>query len=151
MLEVDEKGVYSLKKGRCIQGVYIPYTQDRIGKLISHEPHACAHEENEQKGPIYGVKDFLADYPNVRNDVPLNEVELENVDFQGLAKAFKESEWLRGVDSLGWILMNLGKILSGKYKTFKPKSGKTAHFDSEREYQPGELNKLIKNVDDIDF
>ena len=151
LLDVDEKGVYSLKKGRCIQGVYSPYTQDRIGKIISHETRACAHEEKEQKSAGYGLKEFMAEYPNVRNDVPLKEEEFDGVDFEALAKAFKESEWLRGVDSLGWIITNSEKILSGKYKTFKTKPGKTVHFTNEREYAREDLNKLLKEVDDIEF
>ena len=115
---------------------------------VSQIPPARAHVESGKKGAFYGLNDFLSAYPNVRNDVK-NEKDLDGLDFQALAKAFKESEWLRGVDSLSWILQNAQKVIDGAYKTFK--ADKAGHFAGEREYTPGELNSLLKNVDDIDF
>lgn len=115
---------------------------------VSHISPARTHVESGKKGGFYGLNEFLAAYPNVRNDVK-NEKDLDDLDFQALAKAFKESEWLRDVDSLRWLIDNYDKIISGAYKTFK--AGKTQHFEAERKYTAEELNKLYKNVDDIDF
>lgn len=152
LLEVDEKGIYSLKNGRCIQGVYKVYTQERLGKdIVFHEPRACAHEEEDKKEPVYGLKEFLAAYPNIKNDVPSIGFELEGIDWQAVSEAFKVSEWLKTVDSLYWIIRNLEKILSGKYRTFKGSRDKTQHFENERDYTSDELNSLVKNVDDIEF
>jgi len=116
---------------------------------VSHESHACAHEEEDKNEPVYGLKEFLAAYPNIKNDVLLKEDELKKIDFKGLKKAFNESEWLRGVNSFGWIFANLDKILSGKYKTFKSK--KTVHFANERDYTSEEINNLLVDIDDLDF
>ena len=151
-LEVGENGTYSMKTERCIQDVYIPYTQDRIGKdNISHESHACAHEgKADQKGCTFGKKEFLEKYPKLKDDLPTG-LEDPEADWQGLSDAFKQSEWLRGVDSLVWVLQNSGKILSGKYKTFKSADSKTSHFENERQYGKDELNSLLTNIDDVDF
>ncbi len=118
---------------------------------VSHISPACAHEEEGKKELVYGLKEFLAAYPNIKNDVPGIGFELESIDWQAVAEAFKVSEWLKTVDSLYWIIRNLEKILSGKYRTFKGSRDKTQHFENERDYTSGELNSLLKNVDDIDF
>ena len=118
---------------------------------VSHESPACAHEEKaEQKGCKFGKKEFLEKYPKLKDDLPTG-LEDPEVDWQGLAEAFKQSEWLRGVDSLTWVLRNSGKILSGKYKTFKSADSKTSHFENERQYGKDELNSLLTNIDDVEF
>ena len=144
LLEVDEKGVYSLKSERCIHSVYKSYTQDRIGKDISHESHACACEEKAENG---GLAAFLTAHPTIKNDLA-SEIP-RNIDWAALGRAIAESEWLQQCTSLRWLIENYDKIISGAYKTFK--AGKTQHFAAEREYTADELNKLYKNVDDIDF
>ena len=142
-LEIGENGAYSMKTERCIQDVYIPYTQERLGKnRVSHESHACAHE--------LGKKEFLEKYPKVKDDLPTG-LEDPEADWQGIAEAFKQSEWLQSVDSLVWVLRNSGKILSGKYKTFKSADSKSSHFENERNYSKDELNSLMKKIDDIEF
>ena len=118
---------------------------------VSHISPACAHEEEDKKEPVYGLKEFLAAYPNIKNDVPSIGFELDGIDWQAIAEAFKVSEWLKTVDSLYWIIRNLQKILSGKYRTFKGSRDKTQHFENERDYTTDELNSLVKNVDDIEF
>lgn len=118
-------------------------------KEVSHESHACAHEENaDQKGCTFGKKEFLEKYPKLKDDLPTG-LEDPEADWQGLSDAFKQSEWLQRVDSLVWVLQNSGKILSGQYKTFK--AGKTQHFENERQYGKDELNSLLTNIDDVDF
>ena len=109
---------------------------------VSHKSHACAHE--------FGKKEFLEKYPKLKDDLPTG-LEDPEVDWQGLAEAFKQSEWLQGVDSLVWVLRNSGKILSGKYKTFKSSDSKTSHFENERNYSKDELNSLMTKIDDIEF
>ena len=120
-------------------------------KEVSHESHACAHEEKaEQKSCTFGKKEFLEKYPKLKDDLPTG-LEDPEADWQGLSDAFKQSEWLRGVDSLLWVWRNYGKILSGKYKTFKSADSKTWHFENERQYDKDELNSLLTNIDDVDF
>jgi len=145
-LEVGENGAYSMKTERCIQDVYIPYTQERLGKnRFSHESHACAH--------VFGKKEFLERYPKLKDDLPTELQNLSDVkiDWQGLADAFKQSDWLQGVDSLAWVLRHSGTILSGKYRTFKSSDSKTSHFENERQYGKDDLNSLMKKIDDIEF
>lgn len=116
---------------------------------VSHESHACAHEgKADQKGFTFGKKEFLEKYPKLKDDLPTG-LEDPEADWQGLSDAFKQSEWLRRVDSLVWVLQNSCKILSGKYKTFN--AGKTQHFENERQYDKDELNSLLTNIDDVDF
>ena len=118
---------------------------------VSHESHACAHEEQaDQKGYTFGKKEFLKKYPKLKDDLPTG-LEDPEADWQGLSDAFKQSEWLRGIDSLVWVLRNSGKILSGKYKTFKSADSKTSHFENERQYDKDELNSLMRNIDDVEF
>lgn len=144
-LEVGENGAYSMKTERCIQDVYIPYTQDRIGKNnISHESHACACEERTENGALTA---FLQTHSTIKNDLG-SEIPL-NIDWAALGRAIAESEWLQQCTSLRWLIENYDKIISGAYKTFK--AGKTQHFEAERKYTADELNKLYKNVDDIEF
>ena len=117
---------------------------------VSHESHASAHEEKaDQKGCTFGKKEFLEKYPKLKDDLPTG-LEDPEADWQGLSDAFKQSEWLRGVDSLVWVLRNSGKILLGKYKTFKSADSKTSHFENERQYDKYELNSLLTNIDDVD-
>ena len=118
---------------------------------VSHESHACAHEEKaEQKGCRFGKKEFLEKYPNLKDDLPTG-LEDPEADWQGLSDAFKQSEWLQSVDSLVWVLRNSGKILSGKYKTFKSSDSKSSHFENERNYSKDELNSLLTKIDDVEF
>ena len=118
---------------------------------VSHESHACAHEgKADQKGCTFGKKEFLEKYPKLKDDLPRG-LEDPEADWQGIAEAFKQSEWLPRVDSLLWVLQNSGKILSGKYKTFKAADSKTSHFENERQYDKNELNSLLTNIDDVDF
>lgn len=147
-LEVGENGAYSMKTERCIQDVYIPYTQDRLGKdsiEISQISRTCAHEEKDENGAFTA---FLQAHPTIKND--LNRVKAAStIDWDTLSKAIAESEWLRGVDSLRWLIENYDKVLSGAYKTFK--ADKTQHFENERQYGKNELNSLLTNIDDVDF
>lgn len=144
-LEVGENGAYSMKTERCIQDVYIPYTQDRIGKdNISHESHACACEEKAENGALTA---FLQAHPTIKNELT-SEIPL-NIDWAALGRAIAESEWLQRCTSLRWLIDNYDKIISGAYKTFK--AGKTQHFEAERKYTAEELDGLYKNVDDIEF
>lgn len=112
---------------------------------VSHESHACAHE--------FGKKEFLQRYPKLKDDLPTELQNLSDVkiDWQGLAEAFKQSDWLQGVDSLAWVLRHSGTILSGKYKTFKVADSKTSHFENERNYSKDELNNLLTKIDDVEF
>ena len=144
-LEVGENGTYSMKTERCIQDVYIPYTQDRIGKdNISHESHACAHEKNDENGALTA---FLQAHPTIKNDLK-SKIEIE-IDWDALGKAIRESEWLKNCTSLKWLINNYDKVLTGAYKTFKP--DKTQHFENERQYDKDELNSLMTNIDDVEF
>lgn len=144
-LEVGENGTYSMKTERCIQDVYIPYTQDRIGKdNISHESHACAHEERTENGALTA---FLQAHPTIKNDIK-SKIEIE-IDWDALGKAIRESEWLKNCTSLKWLINNYDKVLAGAYKTFK--ASKTQHFENERQYGKDELNSLLTNIDDVDF
>lgn len=144
-LEVGENGAYSMKTERCIQDVYIPYTQDRIGKdNISHESHACACEERNENGALTA---FLQTHSTIKNDLG-SEIPF-NIDWAALGRAIAESEWLQQCTSLRWLIENDDKIISGAYKTFK--AGKTQHFEAERKYTAEELDGLYKNVDDIEF
>lgn len=144
-LEVGENGAYSMKTERCIQDVYIPYTQDRIGKdNISHESHACACEERTGNGALTA---FLQAHPTIKNDIK-SKIEIE-IDWDALGKAIRESEWLKNCTSLKWLINNYDKVLAGTYKTFK--SDKTQHFENERQYGKNELNSLLTNIDDVDF
>lgn len=115
---------------------------------VSHKTPARAHVESGKNGAFYGLKDFLAAYPNVRNDVE-DEKKIDDLDYEALQEAVKESEWLRGVDSLRWLIENYDKVISGAYKTFK--ADKTQHFENERQYGKNELNSLLTNIDDVDF
>lgn len=144
-LEVGENGAYSMKTERCIQDVYIPYTQDRIGKdNISHESHACACEERTENGALTA---FLQAHPTIKNDIK-SKFEIE-IDWNALGKAIRESEWLKNCTSLKWLIDNYDKVLAGAYKTFN--AGKTQHFENERQYDKDELNSLLTNIDDVDF
>ena len=121
-------------------------------KIISHNMHACTHEENGEKSRVRGYNDFISMYPNVKKDVDLSDDILSKIDWISVMKAFKESDWLSSVDSLFWIIRNMQKILSGKYKTFKSStSSKANHFSCERQYSEEDIKKLLKNVDDIEF
>ena len=113
-------------------------------KDISHESHACACEEKTENG---GLTAFLTAHPTIKNDLA-SEIPL-NIDWAALGRAIAESEWLQQCTSLRWLIENYDKIIGGAYKTFK--TGKTQHFEAERKYTAEELNKLYKNVDDIDF
>lgn len=121
-------------------------------KIVSHETHACTHEARVGESDSKGLKGFLAAHPRIKNDVAQSEKELTGIDWSAVETAFRESEWLAGVDSLYWIVRNVDKILAGKYKTYKPSvNGKTNHFSCEREYAQEDLNKLFTDVEDIDF
>lgn len=144
-LEVGENGAYSMKTERCIQDVYIPYTQDRIGKdNISHESHACAREERTENGALTA---FLQAHPTIKNDLK-SKIEIE-IDWDALGNAIRESEWLKNCTSLKWLINNYDKVLAGAYKTFK--TDKTQHFENERQYGKNELNSLLTNIDDVEF
>jgi hypothetical protein len=130
---------------RPINGVNRPnYSQSKVKYDISHEACACTHEKNEEK---VAFTDFLSAHPTIKNDLN-GKIEIE-IDWAALGKAIRESEWLKNCTSLKWLIDNYDKVLGGAYKTFK--ADKTGHFAGEREYAPGELNSLLKNVDDIDF
>lgn len=143
---IDKNGFYT----DGIPTVYQRYTNGipRIGKdsigNISHESHACACEEKPENGALTA---FLTAHPTIKNDLA-SEIPL-NIDWAALGRAIAESEWLQQCTSLRWLIENYDKIISGAYKTFK--AGKTQHFEAERKYTAEELNKLYKNVDDIDF
>lgn len=113
-------------------------------KDISHESHACACEERNENGALTA---FLQTHTTIKNDL-LSEIPL-NIDWAALGRAIAESEWLQQCTSLRWLIENYDKIISGAYKTFK--ADKAGHFAAEREYTADELNKLYKNVDDIEF
>ena len=58
----------------------------------------------------------------------------------------KESEFLKGVTSLQWLVNNYDKVVSGKYKTFKKE---TKAFESQRNYTKEELNDLVDDIDSL--
>lgn len=130
---------------RPINGVNRPNnSQSKVKYNISHESHACACKEKPENG---GLSAFLQAHPTIKNDLA-SEIPL-NIDWAALGRVIAESEWLQQCTSLRWLIENYDKIIAGAYKTFK--AGKTQHFAAEREYTADELNKLYKNVDDIDF
>lgn len=130
---------------RPINGVNRPNnSQSKVKYNISHESHACACEKKTENGDLTA---FLQAHPTIKNDLA-SEIPL-NIDWAALGRAIAESEWLQQCTSLRWLIENYDKIISGAYKTFK--AGKTQHFEAERKYTAEELNKLYKNVDDIDF
>ena len=132
-----------LPSGCQVVAKWLP--QDRIGKdNISHESRACACEKNDEN---VAFNDFLSAHPTIKND--LNGKIVFEIDWDALGKAIRESEWLKNCTSLKWLIENYDKVIDGAYKTFK--ADKAGHFAGEREYTPGELNSLLKNVDDIDF
>lgn len=130
---------------RPINGVNRPNnSQSKVKYNISHKSHACACDGKAENGALTA---FLQAHPTIKNDLA-SEIPL-NIDWAALGRAIAESEWLQQCTSLRWLIENYDKIISGAYKTFK--SGKTQHFEAERKYTAEELNKLYKNVDDIDF
>ena len=115
-------------------------------KDISHESHACAHEERTENGALTA---FLQAHPTIKNDIN-GKIEIE-IDWDALGKAIRESEWLKNCTSLKWLINNYDKVLAGAYKTFKAADSKTSHFENERQYDKDELNSLLTNIDDVDF
>lgn len=124
--------------------------REKNKEKVSLKTPARAHVESGKNGAFYGLNEFLAAHPNVRNDIE-SEKNIDDLDFKSLEKSVKESEWLRGVDSLRWLIDNYDKVLAGAYKTFKSADSKTSHFENERQYDKNELNSLLTNIDDVDF
>lgn len=130
---------------RPINGVNRPNnSQSKVKYNISHDACIRTHEKTDENGDLTA---FLQAHPTIKNDLA-SEIPL-NIDWAALGRAIAESEWLQQCTSLRWLIENYDKIISGAYKTFK--AGKTQHFEAERKYTAEELNKLYKNVDDIDF
>ncbi len=127
-----------------------PYIEIDIDKVshISRISRACAREEEVENIDNTALEDFLKAYPNVRKDLTV-KLESGGYNWTALNLAFKESDWLQGVDSLQWIVSNYEKILSGKYKNFNAR--KTSHFASERNYNSEETDKLLSDMEKIEF
>ena len=119
-------------------------SQSKVKYDISHDACVRTHEKTDENGALTA---FLQTHSTIKNDLA-SEIPL-NIDWAALGRAIAESEWLQQCTSLRWLIENYDKIISGAYKTFKV--GKTQHFEAERKYTAEELNKLYKNVDDIDF
>ena len=147
LLGIDEKGAYQLKgKGWLPNGCQLVSTDLDIE--VSHISRACAREEEAKNIDNTGLEDFLKAYPNVRKDLSV-KLESGGYNWTALNLAFKESDWLQSVDSLQWIVNNYEKILSGKYKNFKAR--KTSHFASERNYSSEETDKLLSDIERLEF
>ncbi len=93
-------------------------------------------EEDDKKNELHK---FLQKYPNLVED----ETDISNIDFYLLDKHVKQSDFLKGVTSLKWLVDNYEKVISGKYKTFHVK---VKAFENQRTYTKEDMEALIDEL-----
>ncbi len=93
-------------------------------------------EEDDKKNELHK---FLQKYPNLVED----ETDISNIDFHLLDKHIKQSDFLKGVTSLKWLVDNYEKVISGKYKTFYVK---VKAFENQRTYTKEDMEALIDEL-----
>ena len=132
-LMLDQKKAYT----ECIHNVSKMYPQDSIGKDSIGKynlSNACAHVKEDDL-----LLSFLKKYPKLKNDA----FDLADIDLSLLDNKMQESDFLKGVTSLQWLVSNYDKVVSGKYKTFKKE---TKVFENQRSYSKEELDSLIDEL-----
>ena len=104
---------------------------DNVNVYLSN---ACAHVKEDDL-----LLSFLKKYPKLKNDA----FDLADIDLSLLDNKMQESDFLKGVTSLQWLVSNYDKVVSGKYKTFKKE---TKVFENQRSYSKEELDSLIDEL-----
>lgn len=104
------------------------------------------------------LKAFLERYPHIEDDT-YNGV-IRDIDFDRLSAAIDESDFLKNINSLLWLFKQYDKIIGGYFKSvkipeYKGEKRKVSRSSTQaiktRTYTKEEFDKLVDNIDDIDF
>lgn len=121
--------------------------KEKVKYITPLHPKGCCPPLESEKPNAF--QEFLDAHPSVQVDTCRID---EEYDFPLLAEKIRQSEYLRQITSLAWLLKQYPKIKSGYYDDHKkPKESKSMHFDVERKYTAEELRGVISKVDEIEI